>query len=123
MQNQKVATVGIRGNDATNAAALSMFLPATICGVISARVAAILTPLFFVAIGLPSIVERGEASGVDFDTDVAGAEGYTLEWFRGCSVCWCAVRRRSGTCRSRNRRPVRKARRGSRAAADIGAEP
>jgi hypothetical protein len=51
--------------------------------VISARVAAILTPLFFVAIGLPSIVEQGEASGVDFDTDVAGAEGYTLEWFRG----------------------------------------
>jgi hypothetical protein len=29
----------------------------------------------------PSIVERGEATGVDFDTDIAGAEGYTLEWF------------------------------------------
>lgn len=32
MQYQKVATVGIRGNGATNASALSMFLPAIIAG-------------------------------------------------------------------------------------------
>jgi hypothetical protein len=32
MQYQKVATVGIRGNDAANVAALSLFLPAIVCG-------------------------------------------------------------------------------------------
>lgn len=82
MQYQKVATVGIRGNDATNAAALSLFLPAIVCGALFRRAWQPYRRRYSSsATGLPSIVERGEATGVDFDTDVAGAEGYTLEWF------------------------------------------
>jgi hypothetical protein len=89
---------------ATNAAALSLFLPAIVCGALFRRAWQPYRRRYSsLATGLPSIVERGEAAGVDFDTDIAGAEGYTLEVSEGCSVCWHVVRRRSGSAARRGK--------------------
>lgn len=53
LSTAKVATVEVRGKDAVNVAAVSLVLVAIfLWGVISARVAAISTPIFFVATGV-----------------------------------------------------------------------